>query len=94
MTSHGFAELLTQLGVERGYSQPRVSNDNPLSESHFHTVQSQPDYPGQFVTSRAHARGARAFFVLCNTAHHQHSSRHDKSLKVMSRASLSAAKPP
>jgi putative transposase len=70
MTSHGFAELLTQLGVERSYSRPRVSNDNPFSESHFHTVKSQPDYPGQFRDIE-HARGwCDAFFAWYNTAHH------------------------
>ena len=46
MTSHGFADLLGELGVERSYSRPRVSNDNPFSESHFRTAKYQPDYPG------------------------------------------------
>jgi transposase InsO family protein len=31
MTSHGFAELLGSLGVERSYSRPRVSDDNAFS---------------------------------------------------------------
>ena len=31
MTSHGFADLLTALGVERSYSRPRVSDDNAFS---------------------------------------------------------------
>lgn len=58
MTSHGFAELLDQLGIERSYSRPRVSNDNPFSESLFHTGKYQPDYPGRFC----HAEHARAYF--------------------------------
>jgi putative transposase len=70
MTSHGFAELLTQLGVERSYSRPRVSNDNPFSESHFHTVKSQPDYPGQFRDLEHARKWCEAFFVWYNTAHH------------------------
>lgn len=28
MTSHGFTDLLAELGVERSHSRPRVSNDN------------------------------------------------------------------
>lgn len=70
MTSHGFAELLGQLGVERSYSRPRVSNDNPFSESHFHTVKYQPDYPGRFQ----HVIDARSwcsdFFDWYNHDHH------------------------
>jgi putative transposase len=70
MTSHGFAELLTQLGVERSYSRPRVSNDNPFSESHFHTVKSQPDYPGHFRDLEHARKWCEAFFAWYNTAHH------------------------
>ena len=35
MTSNTFADLMTVLGVERSYSRPRVSNDNPYAESCF-----------------------------------------------------------
>ena len=60
MTSHGFAELLSVLGVERSYSRPRVSNDNPFSESQFKTLKYQPDYPGAFEgTARRAAVGSR-----------------------------------
>jgi len=55
MTSAAFTELLTALGVERSVSRPRVSNDNPYSESCFKTVKYQPDYPGRFANA-AHAR--------------------------------------
>lgn len=55
MTSHGFADLLDLLGIERSYSRPRVSNDNPWSEALFHTGKYQPDYPGRFQDV-AHAR--------------------------------------
>jgi transposase InsO family protein len=48
MTSIGFAELLSVLGVERSHSRPRVSNDNAFSESQFKTLKYQPDYPGAF----------------------------------------------
>lgn len=70
MTSHGFAELLSMLGVDRSYSRPRVSNDNPFSESQFHTLKYQPDYPGCF-TGAGHARHwCGDFFRWANYDHH------------------------
>lgn len=70
MTSHGFAELLAALGVERSYSRPRVSDDNPFSEAHFHTLKYQPDYPGRF-RDIAHAREwCKTFFAWYNSSHH------------------------
>ena len=73
MTSHGFADLLTDLGVERSYSRPRVSDDNAFSEAHFHTLKYQPDYPGRF-RDIAHAREwCSTFFASYNAAHpHEH----------------------
>jgi putative transposase len=70
MTSHGFAELLGQLGVDRSYSRPRVSNDNPFSESHFHTVKYQPDYPGRFHDIAHARRWCGEFFAWYNDEHH------------------------
>lgn len=74
MKSHGFADLLAdllaELGVDRSYSRPRVSNDNPFSESHFHTVKYQPDYPGRF-DGAGHARAwCEDFFEWYNFDHH------------------------
>lgn len=70
MTSHGFAELLTDLGIERSYSRPRVSNDNPHSESLFHTVKYQPDYPGRFVDLVQARSWGSEFFDWYNVEHH------------------------
>jgi putative transposase len=70
MKSHGFAELLGELGVERSYSRPRVSNDNPYSESHFHTVKYQPDYPGRFRDLGHARRWCDDFFRWYNCDHH------------------------
>ena len=38
MTSNTVAGLLSDLGVTRSYSRPKVSNDNPYSESWFKTL--------------------------------------------------------
>ncbi len=70
MTSHGFAQLLGDLGIERSYSRPRVSDDNAFSESLFHTTKYQPDYPGRF-RDIAHARAwCSDFFRWYNAEHH------------------------
>jgi putative transposase len=70
MTAHGFTELLAQLGVDRSYSRPRVSNDNPFSESQFHTLKYQPDYPGRFRDPRHGRLWCTDFFGWYNDAHH------------------------
>lgn len=70
MTAHGFAELLAQLGVDRSYSRPRVSNDNPFSESQFHTLKYQPDYPGRFQGPRHGRLWCADFFGWYNDGHH------------------------
>lgn len=70
MTAHGFTELLGQLGVDRSYSRPRVSNDNAFSESHFHTLKYQPDYPGRFIDMAHARRWTDEFFAWYNDEHH------------------------
>jgi putative transposase len=72
MTSAGFVDLLAQLGVERSLSRPRVSNDNPFSESCFKTVKYQPDYPGRFQNI-GHARRWLSEFFDWYADHHRHS---------------------
>jgi putative transposase len=72
MTSIGFAELLSVFGVDRSYSRPRISNDNPFSESQFKTLKYQPDYPGAFDGTRDSRIWARDYFEWYNTAHHHH----------------------
>lgn len=70
MTANGFTELLGELGVERSYSRPRVSNDNPFSESLFHTTKYQPDYPGRFVSVQHARRWCAEFFQWYSERHH------------------------
>jgi transposase InsO family protein len=46
---------LEELGVLRSFIRPRVSNDNPYSESLFRTVKFRPDYPSRPFASKAEA---------------------------------------
>lgn len=72
MTATGFIDLLAELRVERSLSRPRVSNDNPHSESCFKTIKYQPDYPGRFYDV-AHARRWFADFFAWYANQHRHS---------------------
>lgn len=45
MTSNGFVKLLEELEITGSKSRPRVSDDNPFSESAFKTIKYQPDCP-------------------------------------------------
>jgi putative transposase len=73
MTARGFVGLLTELGVDPSHSRPRVSNDNPFSESQFKTLKYQPDFPGRFRDAE-HARAWCAEFFDWYNHHHQHSA--------------------
>jgi putative transposase len=73
MTSMTVAELLEDLGVTRSLSRPRVSNDNPFSESNFKTVKYRPDYPDRF-DDIDHARAWFARFVPWYNEEHYHSA--------------------
>lgn len=48
MTSKTVATLLADLEVTRSHSRPRVSNDNPYSESLFKTLKYGPEFPERF----------------------------------------------
>jgi putative transposase len=63
------AELLVDLGVAASFSRPRVSNDNPFSESQFKTLKYRPDFP-QCFEDIEHARAhLRPFFDWYNNVH-------------------------
>jgi putative transposase len=72
MTSKPVAELLSELDITRSYSRPRVSNDNPYSESQFKTLKYCPAFPARF-TSIAHARQFCAEFFSYYNHDHRHS---------------------
>lgn len=63
---------LGDLGVATSFSRPRVSNDNPFSESAFRTLKYRPNYPKRFA-SLAAAREWLDRFVAWYNTEHQHS---------------------
>ena len=65
---------LEELGVLRSFSRPRVSNDNPYSESLFRTVKYRPDYPRRPFRSQEEACRWVAEFVSWYNHQHRHSS--------------------
>ncbi len=70
MIAHGYLDSMKELDVTCSHSRPRVSNDNPFSESQFKTQKYQPDYPGRF-DSVAHARRwCEDYFRWYNFKHH------------------------
>lgn len=69
MTSKPVAQLLVDLNVARSHSRPRVSNDNPYSESQFKTMKYAPAFPQTFG-SLADARAfGTEFFGYYNHEH-------------------------
>ena len=72
MTSKTVAALLTDLGVTRSHSRPRVSNDNPFSEAWFKTLKYTPVFPDRFG-SLQHARSFLEEFVAHYNHEHHHS---------------------
>jgi putative transposase len=64
---------LEELGVLRSFSRPRVSNDNPYSESLFRTAKYRPDYPRKPFTSKDEACQWVASFVGWCNHRHRHS---------------------
>jgi putative transposase len=72
MTAHGYLDDMKQLDITCSHSRPRVSNDNPFSESGFKTLKYQPDYPGKFDTL-VHARDWCAQYYHWYNFEHHHS---------------------
>lgn len=72
MRSTVLKDLLADLGVGQTHNRPRVSNDNPFSESEFRTMKYRPNYPGTFTdidTARAWVNS----YVSWYNQHHRHS---------------------
>jgi putative transposase len=61
---------LERLGVAPSFSRPRVSNDNPYSESLFKTMKYCPQYPTRpFVTLQLAQEWVESFTHWYNTEH-------------------------
>lgn len=64
---------LQRLGVVPSFSRPKVSDDNPFSESLFKTLKYRPSYPDGAFASIAEARAWVERFVSWYNNEHQHS---------------------
>jgi transposase InsO family protein len=61
---------LQRLKVVPSFSRPRVSNDNPFSESLFRTLKYRPEYPSQpFASEQAAQNWVDGFVQWYNTEH-------------------------
>lgn len=69
MVSKTLAQLYADLDVTRSLSRPRVSNDNPYSESHFKTAKYHPSYPNAFTDLDDGLAWGRRFFPWYNDEH-------------------------
>ncbi len=70
MTAHGYLENMKELDITCSHSRPRVSNDNPFSESQFKTQKYQPDYPGRFTDIAQTRQWCEDYFHWYNVKHH------------------------
>lgn len=75
MMAKSMAMLMSDLGINESHSRPHVSDDNPYSEAHFHTVKYRPDYPDRFGCLSDARSWCEAFFPWYNNEHH-HSALH------------------
>jgi transposase InsO family protein len=65
---------LEALGIAPSYSRPRVSDDNPFSESLFRTCKYRPSYPTRGFESLTAARQWTLDFVRWYNQEHRHSA--------------------
>jgi transposase InsO family protein len=73
MKSMTLRAKLQELGVVSSYSRPRVSNDNPYSESLFRTVKYHPRWPSEGFGSLEDARRWAKDFTQWYNHDHRHS---------------------
>ena len=73
MKAATFLATLEKLGVQSSFSRPRVSNDNPYSESLFKTLKYRPKYPDNGFSSLSEARQWVQHFVHWYNHDHLHS---------------------
>ena len=68
-----FLETLRRLEITASYSRPRVSNDNPFSESLFKTCKYRPEYTAKGFQTLSSARDWGLSFVTWYNTQHRHS---------------------
>lgn len=73
MTSYIFKTRLAELGMLMSHSRPRVSNDNPYSESLFRTVKYCPQWPTKGFASLTVLRDWMLAFEQGYNEQHLHS---------------------
>jgi transposase InsO family protein len=70
MTSKSVTELLSDLGVIKSHSRPKVSNDNCYSEAQFKTLKYCPAFPDEFGSIQDARTFCRRFFEYYNHEHY------------------------
>lgn len=73
MKSFTMKAKLEELGVESSYNRPRVSNDNPYSESTFRTLKYRPNWPSSGFETLTEAQNWVQHFVNWYNNEHKHS---------------------
>jgi len=73
MTSYTLKARLADLGMLMSHSRPRVSNDNPYSESLFRTVKYCPEWPSKGFKSLTAVRDWMLAFEDAYNEQHLHS---------------------
>jgi putative transposase len=69
MTAKTTAQLFADLSIEESHSRPRVSNDNPYSESQFKTLKYRPEFPDRFASFQHAHSVSRELLTWYNTQH-------------------------
>jgi putative transposase len=69
MTSKSVALLLADLGVTKSHSRPKVSNDNPYSESQVKTLKHHPTFPDRIGSIQDARSFCQGFFGWYNFEH-------------------------
>ncbi len=64
---------MEELGFTPSYNRPRVSNDNPYSESTFRTLKHRPDWPSHGFNGLSEVRDWVQGFVTWYNTEHKHS---------------------
>ena len=64
------ALLFSDLSINASHSRPRVSNDNPFSESQFRTLKYRPEFPDRDRLARTRARRQPRSVRVVQQPHH------------------------